>query len=75
MNIKDNLGKFDPKSNVCIFLSYSNTSKTYRVYNKRTLVVEESMHVTFDESNPSFMEKVVVDDDAGLQQEESLKDK
>ena len=74
MNTKDNLGKFDPKSNICIFLSYSNTSKTYRIYNKRTLVVEESMHVTFNESNPSFMEKVV-DDDADLEQEESLKDK
>ena len=36
--------------------------------------MEESMHVTFDESNPSSTEKVV-NDDAELQQEESLKDK
>ncbi|KAH9716423.1 hypothetical protein KPL71_021459 [Citrus sinensis] len=48
LNTKDNLGKFDPKSNVGIFLGYSNSSKAYRVYNKNTLVVEESMHVTFD---------------------------
>ena len=33
------------------------------------------MHVTFDESNPFSMEKVVVDDDADLQQQEALKDK
>ena len=32
------------------------------VYKKRTMVVEESIHVTFDESNPSFMEKVVDND-------------
>ncbi|KAH9686889.1 hypothetical protein KPL70_014556 [Citrus sinensis] len=71
----DNLGKFDPKSDVGIFLGYSNSSKAYRVYNKRTLVVEESMHVTFDESNPSSTEKVVVDDNAEEeQQEEALND-
>ncbi|KAH9697097.1 hypothetical protein KPL71_023471 [Citrus sinensis] len=66
----DNLGKFDPKSDVGIFLGYSNSSKAYRVYNKRTLVVEESMHVTFDESNPSSTEKVVVDDNAEEEQQE-----
>ena len=47
-NTKDNLDKFDLKSDVGIFLGYSNSSKVYRVYNKRTLVVEELMHVTFD---------------------------
>ncbi|KAH9698155.1 hypothetical protein KPL71_023904 [Citrus sinensis] len=71
----DNLGKFDPKFDVGIFLGYSNSSKAYRVYNKRTLVVEESMHVTFDESNPSSVEKGVANDDAdGELQEESSKE-
>ncbi|KAH9671985.1 Integrase catalytic domain-containing protein [Citrus sinensis] len=70
LNTKDNLGKFDSKSDVGIFLGYSNSSKAYRVYNKRTLVVEESMHVTFDESNPSSTEKVIVDDDAGEEEQE-----
>ncbi|KAH9770099.1 Integrase catalytic domain-containing protein [Citrus sinensis] len=75
LNTKDNLGKFDPKSNVGIFLGYSNSSKAYRVYNKRTLVVEESMHVTFDESNPFSAEKGVANDDAdGDLQEESSKE-
>ncbi|KAH9697863.1 hypothetical protein KPL71_023789 [Citrus sinensis] len=64
LNTKDNLGKFDPKFDVGIFLGYSNSSKAYRVYNKRTLVVEESMHVTFDESNLTSAEKEVVNDDA-----------
>ena len=76
MNTKDNFGKFDPKSDVGIFLSYSNTSKFYRVYNKRILVVEESIHVTFDESNISSTEEVVVDGDADEElQQEFLKDK
>ncbi|KAH9685167.1 Integrase catalytic domain-containing protein [Citrus sinensis] len=70
LNTKDNLGKFDPKSDVGIFLGYSNSSKAYRVYNKITLVVEESMHVTFDESNPSSTEKFVVDDNAEEEQQE-----
>ena len=49
-NSKDNLKKFDPKSDEEIFLGYSISSKAYRVFNKRTLVVEESIHVVFDKS-------------------------
>ena len=63
LNQKDDLGKFDSKSDVGIFLGYSTSSKAFRVYNRRTLVVEESMHVIFDESNPLSSEKVVVHDD------------
>uniref|UniRef100_A0A2N9HLR4 CCHC-type domain-containing protein n=1 Tax=Fagus sylvatica TaxID=28930 RepID=A0A2N9HLR4_FAGSY len=48
----DNLGKFDAKSDEGIFLGYSLNSKAYRVFNKRTMVVDESMHVVFDETNP-----------------------
>ena len=51
VNTKDNLGKFDAKSNVGIYLGYSSSSKAYRVFNKKTMVVEESIHVVFDESN------------------------
>lgn len=47
---KDNICKFDAKVNEGIFLGYSQSSKAYRVYNKRLLIVEESVHVTFDES-------------------------
>ena len=76
LNTKDNLDKFEPKSDVGIFLGYSNSSKTCRVYNKRTLVVEESMHVTFDESYPSSAEKRIVNGDAdGELQEKSSEDK
>ena len=48
-NGKSNIGKFDSKVDEGIFLSYSLTSKAYRVYKKRTLTIEESIHVAFDE--------------------------
>ena len=51
LNTKDNLGKFDSKADEGIFLGYSTSSKAYRIFNKGTLVVEESMHVIFNESN------------------------
>jgi len=50
-NGKDALEKFDPKSDEAIFLWYSSHSKAYKVFNKRTLFVEESVHVLFDETN------------------------
>ena len=39
----------DLESNEGIFLGYSTRSKAYRIYNKRTLTIEESLHVNFDE--------------------------
>ena len=51
LNTKNNLENFDSKADDEIFLGYSTSSKAYRVFNKRTLVVEESMHVIFYESN------------------------
>ena len=59
LNTKDNLGKFDSRSDKGIFLGYSTTSKAYRVYNKRTMVVEESMNVVFDESNDFSLSKSI----------------
>ncbi|WRX19290.1 zinc finger protein [Theobroma cacao] len=60
-NGKQPLGKFDAKSDEAIFLGYALNSKAYRVYNKKTLTVEESIHVVFDESNA--LQKEVYDDD------------
>ena len=47
-NGKGNLGKFDAKSDEGIFPGYSLNSKTYRVLNKCTSMVEESIHIVFD---------------------------
>ena len=66
LNTKDNLGNFDAKSNIGIFLGYSLSSKAYRVFNNKTMVVEESIHVVFDESNDSLERRENIDDDASL---------
>ena len=67
LNTKDNLEKFDSKVDDGIFLGYSTSSKAYRVFNKRTLVVEESMHVVFYEFNSLDPRKDIcsVDNDVG----------
>ena len=62
LNTKDNLGKFDAKTDVSVFLGYSISSKTYRIFNKRTLIVEELMHVKFDETLPK-LDSLLEDDD------------
>jgi len=58
-NDKDNLGKFDPKSDEGIHIGYVINGHAYRVYNKRLLTVEESMHVVFDKSD-CYMPKNVL---------------
>ncbi|KAJ9566539.1 hypothetical protein OSB04_002505 [Centaurea solstitialis] len=50
LNDRDNLGKFDPKSDESIFIGYSHNSKAYRVFNKRTRTILESSNVDFSES-------------------------
>ncbi|GJU66928.1 retrovirus-related pol polyprotein from transposon TNT 1-94 [Tanacetum coccineum] len=49
-NHKDHLGKFDDKVDDGYFLGYSSVSKAFRVYNTRRQQIEETYHVTFDES-------------------------
>nr|GEV36482.1 retrovirus-related Pol polyprotein from transposon TNT 1-94 [Tanacetum cinerariifolium] len=45
----ENLDKMKKKADACIFVGYSTQSRAYRVYNKRTRVILESIHVNFDE--------------------------
>src|SRR4051812_39401699 len=74
-NGKDNLGKFDAKADEGIFLGYSQSSKAYRVYNKRLLIVEESVHVSFDESCTKYVEKGLSFNGAGPSTEDIVRDK
>ncbi|WCJ44342.1 Retrovirus-related Pol polyprotein from transposon RE1 [Euphorbia peplus] len=53
LNTKEYLSKFDSKADEAIFLGYSTHSKAYRVFNKRTQTLDESIHVKFDETNPA----------------------
>nr|GFD03162.1 integrase, catalytic region, zinc finger, CCHC-type, peptidase aspartic, catalytic [Tanacetum cinerariifolium] len=45
----ENLDEMKEKGNECIFVGYSTQSRAYRVFNKRTRVIMESIHVNFDE--------------------------
>nr|GFC12177.1 retrovirus-related Pol polyprotein from transposon TNT 1-94 [Tanacetum cinerariifolium] len=45
----ENLDKMKEKGDECIFVGYSTLSRAYRVFNKRTRVIMESIHVNFDE--------------------------
>jgi len=47
LNTKDNLGNFDSKSDDGIFRRYSSPNRAYKVFNKYTMSVEESIHVNF----------------------------
>ncbi|KAJ9544440.1 LOW QUALITY PROTEIN: hypothetical protein OSB04_024147, partial [Centaurea solstitialis] len=49
LNDRDDLGKFEPKSDESIFIGYSHNSKAYRVFNKRTRTMLESSNVDFSE--------------------------
>ena len=46
---RENLEKFDVKSEKEFFLGYSSTSRTYRVYNLRTKTVMESSNVVIND--------------------------
>ncbi|GKA74864.1 putative ribonuclease H-like domain-containing protein [Tanacetum coccineum] len=53
LNIIDHLGKFDGKANECFFVRYSLNCKVFRVFNSRTRIVEEKLHIRFSESTPN----------------------
>ncbi|GJS94645.1 integrase, catalytic region, zinc finger, CCHC-type containing protein [Tanacetum coccineum] len=48
-NDSEDLGKLQAKADIGIFVGYAPSRKGYRVYNKRTHRIMETIHVTFDE--------------------------
>ncbi|GJT41282.1 retrovirus-related pol polyprotein from transposon TNT 1-94 [Tanacetum coccineum] len=48
-NDYDDLGKLKAKADIGIFVGYAPTKKAYRIFNKRTRKIQETVHVTFDE--------------------------
>ncbi|GJY52532.1 integrase, catalytic region, zinc finger, CCHC-type containing protein [Tanacetum coccineum] len=48
-NDNDELGKLDAKADIGIFVGYASAKKAFRIYNKRTRKIIETIHVTFDE--------------------------
>ncbi|GKF18817.1 ribonuclease H-like domain-containing protein [Tanacetum coccineum] len=51
----DHLGKFDGKANEGFFVGYSLSSKSFRVFNIRTRIMEENLHIRFSESTPNVV--------------------
>ncbi|GKB03447.1 retrovirus-related pol polyprotein from transposon TNT 1-94 [Tanacetum coccineum] len=55
-NDSEDLGKLKPKADIRIFVGYALAKKAYRIYNKRTRLIIETIHVDFDELTPMFDE-------------------
>nr|GEW10288.1 integrase, catalytic region, zinc finger, CCHC-type, peptidase aspartic, catalytic [Tanacetum cinerariifolium] len=49
LNDYDDVGKLKAKWDIGVFVGYSKESAAYRVYNKRTRKIHESVNVNFDE--------------------------
>ncbi|GJR83704.1 retrovirus-related pol polyprotein from transposon TNT 1-94 [Tanacetum coccineum] len=45
----EDLGKFYAKADIGIFVGYAPAKKAFRIYNRRTRIIYETIHVTFDE--------------------------
>ncbi|GKA62723.1 putative ribonuclease H-like domain-containing protein [Tanacetum coccineum] len=46
--------RFDGKANEGFFVGYSINSKAFRVFNSKTMIVEENLHVQFSENTPNI---------------------
>ena len=53
-NTKDKLSKFDPKSDLGVFLGYSSVSKMYKVCNKRTQNCKRNHTYLFQREEKGF---------------------
>nr|GEU74932.1 hypothetical protein [Tanacetum cinerariifolium] len=61
----ENLDKMKEKRDPCVLVGYSNQSKGYHVYNKRTRMIVESIHIRFDEIK-EVSKTSVANDTSGL---------
>nr|GEZ37150.1 integrase, catalytic region, zinc finger, CCHC-type, peptidase aspartic, catalytic [Tanacetum cinerariifolium] len=48
-NDSEKLGKLQPKADIEIFMGYAPTKKAFRIYNRRTRRIVDTIHVDFDE--------------------------
>nr|GEY74036.1 hypothetical protein [Tanacetum cinerariifolium] len=65
VNTLDPLGKFDGKADEGFFVGYSVNSKAFRVFNSRTRIVEETLHITFLENKPNGINLMTAQDYPG----------
>jgi hypothetical protein len=59
LNNKENLGKFDSKAQKYLLLGYSKRSKGYIIFNTGIRIVEESIHVRFNDKLDPEKSKLV----------------
>nr|GEZ16026.1 hypothetical protein [Tanacetum cinerariifolium] len=62
-NDSENLGKLQPKADIGIFIGYAPSKKAFRIYNRRTRQIVETIHVDFDELTTMASEQRNVRDD------------
>ncbi|GJY00316.1 putative ribonuclease H-like domain-containing protein [Tanacetum coccineum] len=72
LNTIDHLGKFDGKADEGFFIGYSTNSKAFRVFNSRTRIVEENLHVQFSENTPNIAGSTKACNDAGKARMETI---
>nr|GEW48383.1 copia protein [Tanacetum cinerariifolium] len=53
LNTPDSLGKFNRKVDERFLVGYSVSSKAFRVFNSRTRLVQETLHIIFLENKPN----------------------
>nr|GEX22005.1 hypothetical protein [Tanacetum cinerariifolium]GEX38209.1 hypothetical protein [Tanacetum cinerariifolium] len=53
LNTLDPLGKFDEKADEGFLVGYSVNCKAFRVFNSRTRIVQETLHISFLENKPN----------------------
>nr|GEX73512.1 hypothetical protein [Tanacetum cinerariifolium] len=80
-NDSENLGKLQLKADIGIFIGYAPTKKAFRIYNRRTRRIVETIHVDFDEltamaskhssSGPALNEMTPATISSGLMQKSS----
>ncbi|GJS40261.1 retrovirus-related pol polyprotein from transposon TNT 1-94 [Tanacetum coccineum] len=63
-NDNEDLGKLNAKADIGIFVRYAPTKKAFRIYNRRTLKIMETIHVTFNELTAIASEQFILVADA-----------
>ncbi|GKA26290.1 hypothetical protein Tco_0712399 [Tanacetum coccineum] len=75
-NDHEDLGKFNAKADIWIFVSYAPAKKVFKIYNRRSRIITKTIHVMFDEltvmaseqfsSRPGFQGMTPVTSSTGL---------
>ncbi|GKE93872.1 putative ribonuclease H-like domain-containing protein, partial [Tanacetum coccineum] len=72
LNTIDHLGKFNGKADEGFFIGYSTNSKAFRVFNSRTRIVEENLHVQFSDNTPNIAGSTKACNDLGKARMETV---